>query len=529
MKMSGLKSLKVLVFLLCFQSLFAQYSEIQFEKITPTDPAAGKMFGNRELCVSGDYAVISALGDNEGKGSAYIFKKSGENWTQFKKIVPEGQTQSENFGFASTLNGEHAIVCAPGRDFEGKTDCGIAIFYRKDQGGVDNWGEVCSFYGEENAESFGRSAAIYGNWAVVGDAYDDHSGYNDAGSVYLYNFNGSTWNFVKKIYADTPSPNVQFGDRVAISDNYLVVSAPYSIYNGNQYNCGSVYIYKRDLGGANNWGFLKSYVNTTASDFYGTSVALNEDFLVVGSYGHDYDSNNSNIMTNSGAAFIYSKNEGGLDNWGLVKKVVASDRKGGDNFGEYVSIEGNDLVVGAPGQDFDNSNAIEINNAGAVYSFSRNEGGENQWGEKYKITSPERSVNAQFGKSVSLSNGLMLVAAPYAYTNTGEGYFVKNFINAIPTSLDNNAPFNEDNIYTFSNEVGSESFSFADENVDDELDKVKITSLPLVGTLFLDSSNFGIIDEGEEISLNVEISPANISIPYLFWFSDIYGLNKCNF
>ncbi|UZR97363.1 MBG domain-containing protein [Chondrinema litorale] len=79
--------------------------------------------------------------------------------------------------------------------------------------------------------------------------------------------------------------------------------------------------------------------------------------------------------------------------------------------------------------------------------------------------------------------------------------------NQKPTSAAFNISIPEDNTYTFN----SSSFPFYDENQDDELEQIQVTSLPAKGDLFLDNNSNNSEDSGEAISINQEISSSNIS------------------
>ena len=56
-----------------------------------------------------------------------------------------------------------------------------------------------------------------------------------------------------------------------------------------------------------------------ADDYFGYSVSISGDTAIVGAYWDD-DNGDS-----SGSAYIFSRDQGGADNWGQVKKLTASD------------------------------------------------------------------------------------------------------------------------------------------------------------------------------------------------------------
>ena len=159
---------------------------------------------------------------------------------------------------------------------------------------------------------------------------------------------------------------------------------------------GAAYIFERDAGGADNWGQVKKLTagDAAAYDRFGVSVAISGDTVVVGAYGKNSD---------AGAAYIFERNAGGAGNWGQVKKLTAGDAATEDGFGVSVAISGDTVVVGAYRKD----------SAGAAYLFERNTGGLENWGEWGKLIVVDPSPGDQFGFSVAIHRDLALVGAPY--------------------------------------------------------------------------------------------------------------------
>ena len=64
---------------------------------------------------------------------------------------------------------------------------------------------------------------------------------------------------------------------------------------------GSAYTFYRNQGGTNNWGEVeKIFANDgTASDYFGWSVSIDEDTVIVGAYGDDDNG------STSGSAYVY--------------------------------------------------------------------------------------------------------------------------------------------------------------------------------------------------------------------------------
>jgi len=112
-------------------------------------------------------------------------------------------------------------------------------------------------------------------------------------------------------------------------------------------------------GGSDNWGEVKKLVASDAEegDRFGWSVAVSGDIAVVGAHAEGAGGDEA------GAAYVFSRNQGGTDNWGEVEKFTASDTEAGDFFGFSVAVSGEVAVVGAVAEDAGGLNA------GAAYVF----------------------------------------------------------------------------------------------------------------------------------------------------------------
>ena len=140
-----------------------------------------------------------------------------------------------------------------------------------------------------------------------------------------------------------------------------------------------------------------------ADDQFGRSIATDGDLMVVGAWGDD------DMGDHAGAAYIYHFN--GLQ-WVEEAKLTAADGAAGDSFGVSVAISGDTVVVGAWGDD-DAGTA-----SGSAYVFSRNLGGEANWGLWDKIGLTSGGNGNLFAHSVSISGDTLAVGA-YAEDTAG--------------------------------------------------------------------------------------------------------------
>ena len=130
-----------------------------------------------------------------------------------------------------------------------------------------------------------------------------------------------------------------------------------------------------------------------ADNFFGGAVAISGERAVVGAYFNDENG------TYSGAAYVYKQN--GV-NWNEEVKLMASDGRPGDYLGSAVAIDGDVIVVGAPGLDY-----IGQQN-GAAYVFRYN---GSQWLEEEKLLASDSAKDNLFGNSVAVSGNRILVGA----------------------------------------------------------------------------------------------------------------------
>jgi hypothetical protein len=140
-------------------------------------------------------------------------------------------------------------------------------------------------------DEFGFSVAISGDNVLVGAPLDD-AGAIDSGAAYL--FDAGTGNLLRTFLNPAPGLNDEFGKSVAISGDNVLVGAP--LNDAGATDSGAVYLF--DAGSGN---LLRTLLNPTlaASDFFGWSVAISGDNILVGAF-----LDNAGGL-GSGAAYLY--------------------------------------------------------------------------------------------------------------------------------------------------------------------------------------------------------------------------------
>ena len=362
------------------------------------------------VALSGDYAVAGAQGEDGGgtdRGAAYVFERNfggNDNWNQVKKLTASDAQDGDVFGYSVAIDGDYVVVGAFLEHGTG-TDRGAAYVFDRNYGGNDNWGQVAKLTASDagDYDQFGSSVAIDRDYVVVGAFLEDGSGTN-RGAAYVFDRNypsADNWGEVAKLTASDAGDFDQLGRSVGISGDNVVVGAQYEDDVGT--DRGAAYVFNRNQGGADNWGEVTKLTASSPENaaYFGCSVAVSGDFALVGANGED------GAGTNRGAVYIFERDYGGLDNWGEIEKLTASDVEDGDEFGHSVAIDGDYVVVGVRYEDGGGTSR------GAGYIYGRNYGGADNWGEVMKLTALDAQDQDFFGYSVAISGNYAVVGVAY--------------------------------------------------------------------------------------------------------------------
>ncbi|MEE4271710.1 MAG: GEVED domain-containing protein [Thermoanaerobaculales bacterium] len=378
-------------------------------RVAASDGSPADTFGI-SVSISHDRLLVGASRNDTtatDAGAAYLFARNAggaDSWGHVQRIEASDIADSDFFGYAVALDRLTAVIGATQDDDFGSYSGSVYVFAGCGGSSVE-WTETAKTVASDGFadHQYAKDVAFDGDIAVVGAKYDDDLG-SAAGAAYVLmrNLGGpDNWGELKKIYASDGYPDQYFGQRVAMSRDVVVIGTYQDDEIGD--NSGAVYVYERNHGGADNWGQV---AKLTASDgvagaWFGYSVAFDGDTIVVGAV---YDT--GGIGTNAGAAYVFARNHGGANTWGEVTKLTASDGWSWDMFGFAVAISGDTIAVGA-GRETTGS-AIE---SGAAYVFARNQGGADNWGEIAKLKASDAATNDYFGTALDLSNDTLLVGS----------------------------------------------------------------------------------------------------------------------
>ena len=159
----------------------------QQAKLTAADGTANDSFGI-SVAISGDTALVGAYTDDVGgnilQGSAYIFTRSGTNWTQQQKLTASDGAANDRFGFSVALSGGTALVGAWLDDVGANANQGSAYVFKR-LGTLWTEQQRLTASDGEASDTFGYSVVLSGDTAIIGTAFDDVGANNAQGSAYI--------------------------------------------------------------------------------------------------------------------------------------------------------------------------------------------------------------------------------------------------------------------------------------------------------------------------------------------------------
>lgn len=384
--------------------------------------------------IEGDWVMVGAEDasvNGLSSGTVYVYAIDSGTPIFIKNIVPSDASNSNQFGNAISIKNSTMVVGAWARAGQsgGNSifEAGKAYIYEEDQGGTDNWGEVKDLQAPVPAisENFGFSVDISENViAISGHRNSDLA--ESAGKVYLYgrNIGGQdNWGFIKVITEVDAGENHQFGRWVEVSDDHLAVTS------SNFNNQGKVHIYYKNEGGSNNWGHQKTIASDdpASNRFFGDETSLDGDELLIGGL-REINTN----FSNTGRAFLHQKDEGGINNWGLVQMFEPTVTESDLEYGNSVDLSGDDIIIGA-----EEESSTTGNDAGAAYIYHRNQGGSGNWGLVNRVFSCDSDDEDELGTAVAIKGGQAIIGADddsEVVNNAGAAYFFQQSTNPLHVS-----------------------------------------------------------------------------------------------
>ncbi|NOQ27344.1 MAG: hypothetical protein GQ564_18435, partial [Bacteroidales bacterium] len=348
------------------------------------------------VSISGESIVVGATNDETSPGSAYVFTKPSGGWKDMTETAKLKSSTGRAMGFGKSvdISGENIIV--------GGSEEGVVYIFEKPTGGWEDTTETIRLVNLEGTDySFGNSVSISNNHIVISSNYD--------GGEFAYVFEKPTSGWedcfqIAKLEASNPNDNDEFGHSINIDGNQIVIGANQTDNDG--FNSGSAYVFEKPVTGwrdATETAIL-SASNAAKNDEFGSAVSISGDRIIVTASGYNFDGSYNNC-------YIYEKPQGGWINnteTFLTEPLIFNGLM--SDYGSVVAIDGDYAVIGAPNEEF---------YTGSVYVLYFN---GITWETKARLTASDGNILNFFGISVGISGDNIIIGAPNNDYNIGNFY-----------------------------------------------------------------------------------------------------------
>ncbi|HLX68809.1 MAG TPA: FG-GAP repeat protein [Verrucomicrobiae bacterium] len=229
------------------------------------------------------------------------------------------------------------------------------------------------------SQGFGGAVAADGNTFVAATQFAPFA-------VYVYTNNNGTWTEQAKLTSPTGNPRDRFGSSLAIQGNTLVVGAAGALSAYVFTNVNGAWIEQQVLTPSGGSG-----LSFAGNSFNGMS--LNGNTLAIGA------GSEATPAGNTGSVYVFVNSNG---QWIQQQRIVPTDSSVA-GFGGSVSVQNDNLLVGAPDTAFE---------TGAAFLFARQSG---VWSQQVRFDpmddEPEQGL---FGELVSLDGNTAVIGEPEA-------------------------------------------------------------------------------------------------------------------
>ena len=377
-----------------------------FEESDDLYPLAGSAedcYG-RDIDVHNNDLIVGAWGfDVNGgtnSGKAFIYEISSDTLIEKACLMSPNSNPLDYFGRSVSIYGDWAAVGSYLEDVGGNVDQGAVYMYHFDGA---NWSLDTTLHASDGSaeDFFGYSIDIHDDIMVIGADRFDNGAELDQGKAYVFKLSGGLWNETDGFLSSDGEADDRFGIECKIYDNTIVIGAYLDDHNG-LVNSGSAYVFEVDANGLVSQSQKLVATDLEAGDFFGRSVAVYDDVIIIGSYLHD-----SNNITESGQVYSFVKDNA---SWYQSDIISSNEASEGDRLGRCVEICGKYMVAGAFQNDVNNLTG----EPGVAYLFERN--GDN-WQKVAKFTPSDATGDDFFGYSVSINHAMAIIGAYRHDTN----------------------------------------------------------------------------------------------------------------
>lgn len=393
--------------------------------------------------------------------SYYSYDNNQDDNTECEKILAADGAEGDQFGFRMDTWSNYLIIGATVNN----NTIGAAYIFEYSAG---SWIQKAKLTASDGVDGdlLGYGVAITENYAFACAPGKN----NQQGSIYIFERSGDTWTEVQQLEALDGESGDILGYSLAASDDYFVVTAP-TVDD----NTGAAYVFQNlEAGWVQQTKLVAS--NRTSDAYFGFSVALSDDFVVIGTPGAEQDGNDL------GGVYFFQETQG---IW-IEQHSIFGPYDGHQlyNFGHSVTFFNDLLLVSFP-----------INESVHAYEYD----GTN-WTEIAELQ-PDPDNQNLFGFSIDASTTQIIVGAPIASISgvTSGAAYIYNYSNGewtLDAQVISSTPHNNQLIGYATGFVNDIPIAAAPTHIENDLDVGAVFTYCKYYNTYLDNT------DNQELSLD---------------------------
>jgi len=291
-----------------------------------------------------------------------------------------GANTDQMFGYSVSIDGKTAVIGAPGKE---ASDASSVFVYQNNHIGV--WEYVAQLIPPDGQKHFGIAVALHGEYAIVSGSWN--------AAIYKKPAGGWSGDIYPLQVLEDQGTYTEYEKSVSIWGDYAIVG-------DNKFNDsrGSVYIYYRNEGGAEQWGRQKLLVGDSPGDFFGTSVSIYNDILAVGAPQQN---------SNNGYIDVFYRNESFSEPWQSEQRLTVPQNIDNAKFGNVVSVFENKIATAYRNETFFHTGILFTRTNLRTWNY--------RLSKDYCLAANDDSWIFNV-KSIALYKDFRDIPAPFAYT-----------------------------------------------------------------------------------------------------------------
>lgn len=326
--------------------------------------------------------LVVGVPSYDNLGRAFVFNATSMGFAEQTVLVPPPGTR--DFGAAVAVDGDTIVVGAPDVD---ATDPGEVFVYRRTSG---TWSQEAylTSQGLPDGAVFGAAVDIDGDRVAVGAPHAETGQLNDDGKAYVFLRSGTSWTQEDELGVNAVLMGQDwFGRSVALDGDTLVVGAAGPSLSGP---FGTVYVFNRS-GSSWNEAAVLSQSSPFGGCFLGWAVDIEGSVLAAGCPVPDGNGSSTRVYELEGAS------------WNLVETLTFQG-SGNRTFGTALALSGDTLWVGNERAD------VAAQNAGALSVYTRTSVGD--WSLLDVYTTPDADGEDYFTVSLAAFGNTAVAGTP---------------------------------------------------------------------------------------------------------------------